>query len=335
MNLEEINKKVNKEFPNLVLQGESLINYNIPRVPTGIFIMDYLLGGGIPKNKYTKFWGAKSCSKSTTALVCAGNYQRLNPEKYVLLIDHENGFEPETAKRVMDIDRLILVTPDYAEQGIELHKYYLQAEEVGFVIVDSLGYMTPLNMAEAEATKDHVGDLTKIINKMFRQVDPIMRNAFKSGRDITTILINQKRANIGGSMFGGDITPGGNLQEHMPSTEIRFYPGINKNKNKNNYKFTVVKNRGGVQRVSGEFSAYVSDSDEVKKGDIDQLKTIITYAKRANIIKQTKGNLVFLEKDKYTLEDFIQNKELLNEVKEVTLNYYLEKNMFEEQEDDN
>jgi RecA/RadA recombinase len=330
--LEEVNKKVNKEFPNLVLQGESLIKYNLPRIPTGLFIFDLLTGGGILKNKYIKFWGPKASSKTVFALICAGSYQRLNPERYVLLIDYENAFEPDIASLVMDVNRLILVQPEYAEQGIELHKYYLQAQEVGFVIVDSLGYMTPLNMAEAEATKDHVGDLTKVVNKMFRQCDLIIRNALKNGRDITTILISQVRANIGGAMFAGDSVAGGKLSEHMPSMEVKFYSDLNKKKTKNNYKFTVVKNRGGVQRVSGAYSVIVKDSEGLKRGDIDQVKTVLTYAKRVGVLEQSKTKLVF-EGNSFPVEELIGNKALFNQVKDATLDYYLTNNVSMDEED--
>lgn len=267
------------------------------------------------------------------SLICAGNYQKLNPDKYVLLIDYENAYDPNVASLVLDINRLILVQPEYAEQGIELHKQYLQAEEVGFVIVDSLGFMTPLTMAEADATKEHVGDLTKVVNKMFRQTESIIRNAIKNGRSITTILISQVRASIGAAMFGGDSVAGGKLAEHMPSMEVRFYSGINKKKYKNNYKFTIVKNRGGLQRVSGDYSAYVKDADGHKKGGLDQVKAVLTYAKRAGILCQNKGKLQYGDIE-VTIDELLGSSKLLDSIKDATLNYYLENDVLVTEEDD-
>lgn len=324
MNIEEANKKADKLYPNLVYKGESLRKYSIPRMNTGIFIFDYLTGGGIPIGRYSKFWGAKSCNKSVFSLMCARNYQLLNPEGIVLIIDYEIGFEPKIANILLDMDRVILVQPEYAEQGIELHKHYLQTKNVDFVITDSLGYMTPLGMAEAEAEQNHVGDLTKVINKMFRQTQPIIVNASREGRMITTILINQRRANIGGGSFGGDISAGGNLQEHLPSLEVRFYKGQSKKKGKNAYRFKIIKNRGAIENVSGDYSVYTKNMDGFKKTDVDQFKTVLIYAKRADLIHQSSGWLIINStEEKIKIEDIVKDKDFFEEIKRITLEHYL------------
>jgi RecA/RadA recombinase len=58
---------------------------DVLRIPSGSVVLDYALGGGIPRGRVTMFYGKKSSGKSTTALKVVANAQKVcrNCGRYV------------------------------------------------------------------------------------------------------------------------------------------------------------------------------------------------------------------------------------------------------------
>jgi RecA/RadA recombinase len=264
----------------------------VPRLPSGSFAFDMITGGGIPRNRFTVFHGPKSSSKTTFALRCAGMFQMLKPDQTVIFIDFEGSFDWKWASSyIPDRERLIVVKPDYGEEGIDIIKAYVTgADDVGLYIIDSLAGILPVKEAEAAAADyTQLGLQVRLVNRMLRIMIPPMSKATKEGREMTVIAINQIRANMQTYGHGPAFSqPCGKFLEHAASMDIRFWPGkytqVRNVPIKVAHKFAIDKNKVGMPTRTGEFIYYLTEVAGYQSGELEEEKVVLTYAKRAGFI---------------------------------------------------
>ena len=119
--LKALNKSHGDKF---TISGATVVDYD--RLPFGVFPLDLALGGGIPIGKMSMVFGPESSGKTTVALLLVANYQRLYPNKVVVWIDAEWAFDASWASRLgVDVDKLLIVKPEYGEQGVEAAEAFL------------------------------------------------------------------------------------------------------------------------------------------------------------------------------------------------------------------
>ena len=220
--LKNVLVKINKDF------GQGVATVGVPkdltdRIPTGIFQFDLATGGGIPQGKVSIIYGSESSGKTTLTLKLIAFVQRVLGKKAVF-IDLENSLDMEWAEKCgVLIDELVVMHPDTAEQTVDIVEAVLYADDVGIVVLDSLGAMTTENEIQSGADKMIVGGASLIVGKMIRKAVAAMNSQKKQGFMPTLVLINQVRIKIG-VMFGDPETmPGGNAVRFASSLSVRLY----------------------------------------------------------------------------------------------------------------
>ena len=220
--LKNVLVKINKDF------GQGVATVGVPkdltdRIPTGIFQFDLATGGGIPQGKVSIIYGSESSGKTTLTLKLIAFVQRVLGKKAVF-IDLENSLDMEWAEKCgVLIDELVVMHPDTAEQTVDIVEAVLYADDVGIVVLDSLGAMTTENEIQSGADKMTLGGASLIVGKMIRKAVAAMNSQKKQGFMPTLVLINQVRIKIG-VMFGDPETmPGGNAVRFASSLSVRLY----------------------------------------------------------------------------------------------------------------
>ena len=105
--------------------GESVGSFDwkmgtVDRIPTGLFPLDLALGGGFPRGKSTTIFGPESSNKTNIVLSAIRMHQMLWPDKICVFISIE-GFDPTWAKVMgVDVSKLLVVQPSYAEQVVDM-----------------------------------------------------------------------------------------------------------------------------------------------------------------------------------------------------------------------
>jgi len=303
---------------------------SIERLRSGILAFDIVTGGGIPIGRFIEFHGDKSTGKSTMALKIANQFLQMDNRKAVY-IDFENTFDPKWSSHfISDMERMIVVQPDYGELGvdlfIELHK---NADEVGFIIIDSLATIVPTKEAENDAFSSHIAPQARLISSMFRRVLPLVSQNNRSKKPITVILINQIRNRIDGYGRPGIVKPGGKMQDAIVSMDIRFY--IKDYKVVNSipviavYQVQVEKNKvGGHPKRAAQFELCITPYKNLKIGDCDDLRLYISFMRKLNLLIR-EGNKWKLNENVFKNQDevitFLQNS---SEVKEKLANEIIE-----------
>lgn len=202
--------------------GAEFVDYE--RIPFGVFPLDLATGGGIPEGKMSMIYGPESSGKTNIALKLMASYQFIYPDRQNIWIDAEHSFDSLWAARMgVDVDNLIIIKPDFAEQCVDIMEGLVEADDIGLVILDSVAALVPHNEIESDASKEQVGGNSKIVGKLCRKISTALQGAMKEDRYPTVFFINQRRIEIG-KMFGNpEKYPGGNTLRHYCNIILRSY----------------------------------------------------------------------------------------------------------------
>lgn len=181
------------------------------RIPTGIFPLDLMLGGGFPRSRVSILWGKESSNKTNIALMAIAHHQRLWPTKTCIFFDVEHSFDPVWATLLgVDIHKLVVIAPAFAEKVIDMIEGLLAADDIGLIVIDSIAAMITTQEAEADATNNRPGGASNIVAKLVRKTTLGIADANKAGNFPTLIYINQTRVKIGVTYGDPDKMSGGN-----------------------------------------------------------------------------------------------------------------------------
>ena len=227
--IKEVQERLNKKYGDgAVVPGGKVVR-DVPRIPTGVFAVDFTTGGGFPIWRTVCLWGPPSAGKSTLALLAMAGASRICWKcfKYKAMckckkplykksayIDVEGTVDASWANSVGVNDKdYFYLSPDTGEDAVNMADNIIQADDCGLIVVDSLAMLEPSVELDASAEDMQVGLQARLVAKMFRKITARVIQARKDGRTVSAIFINQVRAKIGGA--GGGFAHG--PQESQPA----------------------------------------------------------------------------------------------------------------------
>lgn len=206
------------------------------RVPTGVLAVDIATGGGFPVNAMTLLHGAQDAMKTTLACCAIREHQRLFPDQTCVFLDVEgsaardirmHGERSWMHQLGVDMDALELLIPDHAEAIADMIWAFVQAEDCGLIVVDTLATMaTHDELHKKKADEAMVGGSSMVVNRLTRKIHAGVKTALRTEEDRslpTVIFVNQERAKA--AMAYGDPTtlPGGLGQLYLALLQIRLW----------------------------------------------------------------------------------------------------------------
>ena len=252
---------------------------DIECIPTGSMTLDMALGvGGIPRGRIIEIYGPESSGKTTVALHCLAEAQKLGGE--VAFIDVEHALDPVYAKALgVDIDNMLVSQPDSGEQALEIAEALARSGAIDCIVIDSVAAMVTKAEIDGEMGDTHVGQLARLMSQAMRKLTSVI-----SKSNCAAIFINQVREKIGVIYGNPETTPGGRALKFYASVRIEVRRGEQiKNGSEvigNRTKCKVVKNKvappfkecefdimygTGISRV-GEVLDLAAELGVVKKG---------------------------------------------------------------------
>ena len=264
-------------------------------IPTGCFLLDLALLGGIADGFTTMIYGLESSGKTTLCKKVVGNYQRKYEDKKVVWVDPEGMFDKDWAIQLgVDPDRLVYSSPENGEEAVDIIASVMSAWETGLVVLDSIPAMVPMNVVEKSAEDNTMAELARLMGKYCSKILVSQAKERRRGHRVTVININQFRSKVG-LVFGDPRTlPGGRQINHIPTTkiEIKNLEVMGKDKHQhevveyNEHSFKITKAKHGSSIRSGEFRMVINPDNELglRQGDFDDSDTAAAYAKRMGII---------------------------------------------------
>lgn len=291
---------------NTLLMGSELKARKISRIPTGIFPLDLALYGGWAVGGVHTLTGHKSAGKTTTLYRTLGEAQKCcancwdelpackcgdTREPVMAYIDVEGAMDAQWASRFVNLDDMMVTTPEYAEQTITIAEALLRSRKCDILVIDSLAFMTPAKEIEEAVEKDLMGVQARVLGKGVRKFVAALNDAMTSdGKRPTVFLTNQIRMKLG-VMFGNPETnPGGLAPGFAAWTEARMKPGKFKMDDNGelalygDFGFSIDKAKNSPPKTSFEYRMMLVETDTKKPGDIYDEDFILAHAERHGLV---------------------------------------------------
>lgn len=221
--MDELMKEINKEF-KVELLHKGLAQYDYKRIPFTSPRLNYMTYGGIPMGMLIEFYGEEHGGKTTTALDIVANYQNMEDSKGVVYADLENTLDTVWATKLgVDFDRddmwVMNPTSQGAETLFEKMLKMIATDEVGLIVIDSLGVMVSNQALENSVEDKTYGGISMALTNFSKKAEMLCRK-----HNCTVIGINQMR-DVMNSTYGGTTTTGGKAWKHNCAVRIEFRRG--------------------------------------------------------------------------------------------------------------
>lgn len=267
-------------------------SYNL--IPTGVFILDLALCGGLPEGRANMLYGKESSAKSTIYLKAAGCFQKKYPDKHVVWVDSEKLFDPVWAEaNGVDLERFHVMEPDTGEEAVDLFASMMEPLEVGWVILDSIPACVPKAMAERSAEDKTMGALAALMGLLCGKILDAWGREKRRGHEVTVSLVNQIRMKLG-LVFGSPETlPGGRQINHLPIAKVKLRGKIVEGEDSrghstithNEIDFDIEKAKGAGSIKKGTFYLVIDpDATGLPMATVDELDTVMLFAQSFGLL---------------------------------------------------
>lgn len=292
--LDKVMAQVNKNYgTHVISRASGKPNWTL--LPTGIFLLDMALLGGVPEGNGTMIYGWESSGKTTLSMRIAASAQKKyrNTGQKVCWFDFEGTFDPLWAsKHGADINELFLIHPESGEQGLDIAEAVIRAQDTSVVVIDSLPAIVPMKEIEGSVEDQQVALQARLLGKFLRKLQQAFLDERKTGHYPTIIFINQWRMKMG--VLHGDprTLPGGNALRFVHSVGIETMNKENTDGKTedgvdtvdfNEHSFRIRKNKAGTSLRMGEYRMIRNPSHPLGEGFIDDADTVVTYARRMGL----------------------------------------------------
>ena len=214
--LEAAMKNIKKKFGDgaVMRLGENS-SLKVDSISTGSLTLDIATGiGGLPRGRIIEIYGPDSSGKTTLALHCIAEAQKLGGD--AAFVDAEHALDPVYAANLgVDVDSLIVSQPDFGEQALEITEQLVSSGAVDIVVVDSVAALVPKSEIEGDMGDSHVGQHARLMSQALR----ILAGTINKTNCIV-IFINQLREKIGVMYGNPEVTTGGRALKFYSSMRI-------------------------------------------------------------------------------------------------------------------
>ena len=238
--LSQLNKTYGKG--SVMKFSDAVADQNLQVISTGCLDPDMALGeGGLPRGRIVEIYGPESSGKTTVALHCVAEAQKLGG--VAAFIDAEHALDPVYAKKLgVNIDELYISQPDTGEQALEICEALVRSGAVDIVVIDSVAALVPRAEIEGEMGDSFVGLQARLMSQALRKLTGVI-----SKTNAVAIFINQLREKVGVMYGNPETTTGGRALKFYSSVRLDVRRGEQlKNGSEpigNRTKVKVVKNK--------------------------------------------------------------------------------------------
>lgn len=212
---ESLQKLVNARFGEGTMLMASDPSLEIIRIPSGLWAVDAILGGGFPRNRFVEVYGSASVGKTYLALMLIANAQKLGLR--CAFVDVEKTFDPIFAAAIgVDLDKLAFHTQVHGARVVDFMETLLRSKLYDVIVMDSIASLLPLPEFENDMEAGSYGmEQAKLMSKALRKLTA-------ANSQTVMFFINQTREAVG-VMFGSKtLAPGGRAMSHYAGIRIEM-----------------------------------------------------------------------------------------------------------------
>jgi len=214
--------KIEKDFGkgSVMKLGDSANHLQVEVIPTGCLHLDFALGvGGLPKGRIVEIYGPESSGKTTFALHCIAEAQKMGGT--AAFIDAEHALDPIYAQKLgVDINELYVSQPDNGEQALDICEALVRSGAIDIVVIDSVAALVPKAEIEGDMGDSHVGLQARLMSQALRKLAGVI-----SKTNAVAIFINQLREKVGVMYGNPEVTTGGKALKFYASVRMDIRKG--------------------------------------------------------------------------------------------------------------
>lgn len=334
-NLDAIVRQIEKKYgEGSVVRGDQR-RLEPELLPSGIFPIDYAIGGGFPINQITVMRGPEHGGKTTTAMSLVAAVSRMCWRCFNYLefctcslpamkqvsfwCDAEGTFNRMWAESVGCISEDYYV--DLSDNGLvygDKIGYALKSDNCGLVVLDSVGAIISSVEFEGSLEDTQVAQQAKMVTSLIKKTNNQLIIEAKRGHRCLVVVLAQIRRKIGVLYGSNEETPGGEALKHLPAVRLRVSKVAMQDKAKyyskerdftlaSRHSVTMEKVKHGQLADSAEFIRARANIPDLgaKKGMVLDHKTVMKYAMMCADFPKDNGNIEILGK-KAKQGDFIE-----------------------------
>jgi recombination protein RecA len=259
--------------------GKNDKSMDIDTVSTGSLGLDIALGvGGLPRGRVVEIYGPESSGKTTLALHCVAEAQKLGG--ICAFIDAEHALDPIYARKLgVKVDDLLISQPDHGEQALEIADTLVRSGAIDVLVVDSVAALVPRAELEGEMGDAQPGMQARLMSQALRKL-----TASISKSNTMVIFINQIRMKIGVMYGSPETTSGGNALKFYASVRLDIRRiGVIKERDEvtgNQTRVKVVKNKLAPPFKQVEFDIMYGEG-------VSKMGEIIDLGVKAGVVEKS------------------------------------------------
>lgn len=325
LNLDAAVAQLNKKYG----MGTAMFGDGLPkdphRLPSGIFQLDFMLGGGLPVYQISVVIGPEHGGKTSTAIsfmkmaskicwrcynikeYCSCSEPSINMRS--VWADVEGRFDTLWAEAIGVSPRdYVLIRADDGNQYGDMICNALEADDCGLVILDSLAMLIPTEFTTASLEDKFIGTQSLLVRNLIIKVVNQLTLEHKRGHPCLVLFTNQLRSKIGVLFGSNEQTAGGWAARYAPTISIRMAKRAMKDKDKYTDKVREVvmaqKHAFHIDKFSvlklgdsGEFFRATEDINleklKARRGDVLDHKSFLVQIERHGFMVENKKGFSF------------------------------------------
>ena len=209
---------INQRFGNGSIVSFSEPPLDIPRIPSGLPSLDYVLGGGWPRGRIVEIFGPESSGKSSLCLHALAEAQKMGG--IVAFVDVEHALDPVYAQNLgVDLSegKFYLSQPDSGNDALEITESLVRSSVIDIVVVDSVAALVPKAELEGEMGDSFVGLQARLMSQAMRKLTGAVKQS-----NCVLMFTNQTRQKIGVMYGNPETTTGGKALPFYASIRLRI-----------------------------------------------------------------------------------------------------------------
>jgi recombination protein RecA len=202
---------------SVMYMGEGSKPLKIDAISTGSLSLDAALGiGGIPRGRITEIYGPESSGKTTLALHCIAEAQKLGGN--AAFIDAEHALDLTYAQNLgININALLVSQPDCGEQALEITETLVRSNAIDIIVIDSVAALVPRAEIEGDMGDSHMGLQARLMSQALRKLTGLV-----SKSNVSVVFINQIREKIGIVFGNPETTTGGRALKFYTTVRLEI-----------------------------------------------------------------------------------------------------------------
>jgi len=259
--------------------GKNDRSMDIETISTGSLGLDIALGvGGLPRGRVVEIYGPESSGKTTLALHCLAEAQKLGG--ICAFIDAEHALDPVYARKLgVIVDDLLISQPDAGEQALEIADTLVRSGAIDVLVIDSVAALVPRAELEGEMGDSQPGLQARLMSQALRKL-----TASISKSNTMVIFINQIRMKIGVMYGSPETTTGGHALKFYASVRLDIRRiGVIKERDEvvgNQTRVKVVKNKLAPPFKQVEFDIMYGEG-------VSKMGEIIDLGVKAGVVEKS------------------------------------------------